>query len=64
MTDRRPDTNPDSPPREDERGSVESLDQPGAREHDAADVEGDPDPQDGAVGGTDGITKNQEATAQ
>ncbi len=66
MTDpnSRPDANPDSPPRDDDRGSIETLDPPHSREDQVDDVEGAPDPQDGAVGGTDGVTKNQDSTAQ
>lgn len=56
MTDPRRDPNPDSPPRDDDRGSIEQVDEPRERES--------PDARDGAVGGTDGVTKNQDATAQ
>lgn len=61
MPDRQTDPNPDSPPRDDDRGSVESLDQPDAGSRAS---EESPDPANGAVGGTDGVTKNQGDDAQ
>lgn len=67
MTDpnSRPDAHPDSPPRDEERGSIEALDPPtGEREDAIDDIEGNPDPRNGAVGGTDGVVKNQDDTAQ
>lgn len=61
----RPDANPDSPPRDDDRGSVETLDPPNSGREDTIDnTEGAPDPRNGAVGGTDGMVKNQDDTAQ
>lgn len=56
MTERRRDPNPDSPPREDGRGSIEQVDNPRDNET--------PDARNGAVGGTDGVTKNQDDDAQ
>lgn len=60
----RPDANPDSPPHDDERGSIEALDPTAARERGASDVEGAPDPGGNAVGRTDGIIGSQGDTAQ
>ena len=60
----RPDANPDSPPRSEDRGSVESLDQIDGHDHAEDDIDGTPDAGTGAVGGTDGIVKNQDDTAQ
>lgn len=58
MTDREPDPNPDSPPNEADRGSVESLDRQPTTHDDT------PDARNGAVGGADGVVKNQDDTAQ
>lgn len=65
MTNPHREPNPDSPPREEDRGSIEQIDDP--RERDDADPVIDdaaPDAGNGAVGGTDGVTRNQDSTAQ
>lgn len=53
MTDRTSDQAPDSRPRDEDRGSIDAVDRPDA-----------PDPRNGAAGGTDGVTKNQDDDAQ
>lgn len=58
MSGPRREPNPDSPPRDDDRGSIEQVDQPRERDDDA------PDARNGAVGGTDGVTRNQDDDAQ
>ena len=65
MTDPNREPNPDSPPIEDDRGSIEQIDDPrDPRDPDPAIDDPRPDARNGAVGGTDGITKNQDDTAQ
>jgi hypothetical protein len=71
MTDRKPDPHPDSPPRqgEDERSDIEQVVE--ARDDALARGEGGEEPEtftapglpDG-VGGTGGVTKNQDKDAQ
>lgn len=56
MTDRTSDQAPDSRPRDEDRGSIETVDRPRDDET--------PDPRNGAVGGTDGVTRNQDDDAQ
>ena len=65
MTGRPRDPNPDSPPIEDDRGSIEQIDEPrDPRQPDPRVDDPVPDTGNGAVGGTDGVTKNQDTTAQ
>lgn len=59
MTDRSTEPNPDSPPRDQDRGSVESVDRPATER---ASEEGAPSPE--PANGSDGIVKNQDDTAQ
>jgi hypothetical protein len=60
MNDRRTDPNPDSPPRDEDRGSIESLDRP-APDRDSEEG-GSPAPE--PANGSDGIVKNQDDMAQ
>lgn len=56
MTDDRPDLHPYGPTPDGESDSIENLDRPTNDES--------PDARNGAVGGTDGVTKNQDDDAQ
>lgn len=59
------DPNPDSPPTEDDRGSIEQIDEPrDPREPDPTIDDASPDAGNGAFGGTDGVVKNQDDMAQ
>lgn len=61
MTDPHRDPNPDSPPREDDRGSIEQIDEPrDPRQPEPTIDDAVPDAGNGAVGGTDGMVKNQD----
>lgn len=50
MDGRPRDPNPDSPPREDDRGSIEQVDTPPEHRDDAGVEDPPADPQDGGVG--------------
>lgn len=68
MTDGPADPHPDSPPRDDDRGSIEQVDDGGGHDRDPGPDDlapgAAPDADNGSVGGTDGVVKNQDDTAQ
>ncbi|MCA1197440.1 hypothetical protein K9B35_05630 [Sphingomonas sp. R647] len=66
MTDRSPDPHPDSPPHadHDQRSDIERAVDGTNRDIENISDPTPPDGVDGAVGGTGGVVKNQDDTAQ
>lgn len=64
MTNRPRDPHPDSPPRDDPFQAIEEATDTDGRERDAVVDDAQPEPRNGSVGGTDGVVKNQDDTAQ
>lgn len=66
MTDRTPDPHPDSPPEadRDRRSDLERAVSDSNRDIENVQDDTPPEGVDGAVGGTGGVIKNQDDTAQ